>query len=103
MSVIGTDLKIKVNVSPIGTVHLEDCDFTCTFFVNDKKVTKTKAQMVRLDRDNYLALVDSTSLGIGTVKMTIKLEVPDTDFPDQTRTEIDTICTGIEIRREDTY
>ena len=102
MSVIGTDLKISVNVQPIGGVPLSECDFSCTFFVMpNNSVTLNKSEMKKVDSDTYLALVDSNKLGVGSVKMTIEIEVPDTDFTDSTRTEIETICTGIIIRKRD--
>ena len=103
MSVIGTDLKIKIHVEPIGNMSLSKCDFKCTFFVGDKSVTLQKSQMKSLDSNTYVALVDSNDLSIGTVNMTIEIEVPDEDFEDKTRTEIETICTGITIRKRDTY
>lgn len=38
MSVLGTQLKINVNVEPIGGgIHLSNCEFKCTFFINPKK------------------------------------------------------------------
>lgn len=102
MSVLGTDLKISINVHPIGGVHLSECDFSCTFFVNPaNSITLSKSEMKKVDSDTFIALVDSSLLGIGSVKMTIEIEVPDADFPDSTRTEIETLCTGITIRKKD--
>ena len=42
MSVLGTQLKINVNVEPIGDIHLADCNFKCTFFINPKKTIEQK-------------------------------------------------------------
>lgn len=113
MSIIGTELKINVNVEPIGNVHLADCDFECLFYIkgqvptasgvaSTKRGTKSvlvrKEEMLRVDDDNYVALVDSSLLGVGNVMMTIKVYVPDTDFDDGFRTEVDSVWTGVTIK-----
>lgn len=100
MSVLGTELKINVNVKPIGNIHLSNCDFTCTFFVSSAKtVVKNKSDMIKVDDDNYIALINSEDLGVGTIKMTIKVLVPDQAFEDNYRTEIETVTTGITIKK----
>lgn len=45
MSVLGTQLKINVNVEPIGDIHLSNCEFKCIFFIHPKKTIELeKAQ-----------------------------------------------------------
>ena len=101
MSVIGTELKIRINVQPIDGVHLSECDFTCSFYVTSSKtVTFSKEELIMLDNDTYLALINSEELGVGAIKMNIKILVPDDDFPNKVRTEIDTVNTGITIRNK---
>lgn len=102
MSVVGTELKLNVHVEPIGGIHLADCRFTCKFFTSAAKpMVIAKDQMNQVDEDNFIAIIDSGKLGAGTIKMTITVEVPDSDFRDGYRTEIDTVCTGITITRAD--
>lgn len=102
MSVLGTQLKINVNVEPIGDIHLSNCDFKCTFFINPKKtIEQKKSGLIKVDDDNYIALIDSSLLGTGTIRMTIEVDIPDTDFPSGYRKEIDTVCTGITIQSRD--
>lgn len=102
MSVLGTQLKINVNVEPIGSIHLSNCQFKCTFFINPKKTIELeKSSMIKVDDDNYIALIDSSLLGTGTIRMTIEVDIPDTDFPSGLRKEIDTVCTGIIIQSRD--
>lgn len=101
MSVLGTELKLKVNISPIDGIPLSNCDFYCTFFTStSKKKEVHKSNMTKIDNDNYMVLLDTKDLGIGTVKMTIKVLVPDSDFNDGYRTEIETVNTGITITKE---
>lgn len=100
MSVIGSELKINVNVKPIGNIHLSQCDFDCMFFITPSKaVTLNKSELLRVDDDNYIARIDSNELGIGTIKMNINIRIPDSDFPDGYRTEIETVCTSITIKK----
>lgn len=101
-SVIGTELKINVHVEPIdGKVHLADCEFKCEFYVyTNKSVVVEKKDMVQVDKDNFIALVDTSKIGCGTIQMTIEVDVPDGDFPDHLRKEVDTICTGVKIRQK---
>lgn len=100
MSVIGTELKIKINVKPIDNIHLSDCSFSCIFFINTSKtVVLDKSQLLKVDDDTYIALLNSEDLGVGTIKMTINIKVPDSDFSDGYRTEIETVCTGITIKK----
>lgn len=101
MSVIGTELKIRINVKPIDGIHLSECDFTCSFYVTPSKtITLTKDELIMIDNDTYLALINSEDLGVGAIKMNIKILVPDEDFPKKVRTEIDTVNTGITIRNK---
>lgn len=95
MSAIGSEIKMNVHVNPIGGIHLSDCDFTCHFFCYPNKVLNVKKEeMIKVDDDNYTALVYTKNLGTGMLYMTIKVEIPDADFEDGLRTEIETVCTG---------
>lgn len=101
MSVIGTELKLRINVKPIDGIHLSECDFTCSFYVTSSKtVALNKEDLIMVDNDTYLALINSEDLGVGAIKMNIKILVPDNDFPNKVRTEIDTVNTGVTIRNK---
>ena len=55
--------------------------------------------MVKADDDNYVALVDSSKLGTGTIRCRVTAHIPDADFDDGIRTEIEEVNTGITIVR----
>lgn len=58
--VLGTQLKLNIHIEPLGLLHMSDYDFECKFFVFQKKnVIVTKAEMVKVDKDNYLAIIDT--------------------------------------------
>lgn len=96
--VLGTQLKLKINIDPLGTLHMDEYDFECKFFVFQKKaVILNKSDMVKLDSDNYLALIDTTPLGIGNLHITLTAYIPDYDFGGDTRKEVVCVPTDINI------
>ena len=98
MVILGTELKININVEPVDNVHLAECEFVATFYANsEKSLTINKSEMIYKDIDNYIALVDSQLLGKGLVRMKLEVEIPDKDFPDGYRKEIGVVCTNIVI------
>lgn len=100
MSSLGTEFKINVHVEPIDGLHMSDYDFTCRFYIyTNRNVEISKSEMIRVDDDNYIACIDSSKLSVGTIMMRIIAQIPDADFPDGLRTEIETISTGLVISR----
>lgn len=100
MSNVGTELKINVHLDRLDGYRMSDLDFTCEFFVyNTSKVVVTKDEMVKADDDNYVACIDTSKLGAGQIKCRVTAIIPDADFADGLRTEIETVSTGITITR----
>ena len=96
--VSGTQLKLNIHIAPLGMLHMSDYDFECKFFVFQKKsITVTKEDMVKVDDDNYLAIVDTSSLGIGNLHITVTAYVPDEDFEGVLRKEVICVPTNINI------
>ena len=96
--VSGTQLKLNINVSPLDELHMADYEFECNFFVFKKRsITIKKEEMIRVDDDNYLALVDTNELGIGNLHITFIANVPDHDFGGALRKEIVCVPTDINI------
>lgn len=107
MSVLGSQFKVNIYVEPIHSssnenIHLDACDFNCIFFTTPNKyITINKSNMIKVDSDNYVAIIDSNELGVGTIKMTMEIDIPDSDFENRKRKEINTINTGIKICAKD--
>ena len=53
--------------------------------------------MIRVDENNYIAVIDSTKIGRGIIKMKLTVEIPDGDIPGGLRKEVYTHDTGIRI------
>ena len=93
---LGTIYKLCIHIDGLpGT--MDDVAFTCRFWTFKESVTLPKEEMIRLDADNYIAVIDSTLLGRGTIKVQTTVQIPDTDIEGGFRTEIYTEDTGIKI------
>jgi hypothetical protein len=95
---IGTELKLNINIEPMGEVTMDDYDWFVEVYCSAKRIVVIKKQdAIRIDDNNYVVLVDSAELGAGELKCKIYAHIPDSDFEDNTRTEVSMISTGINI------
>lgn len=95
---IGTELKLNIHIEPIGDTTMDDYDFEVEVYCSPKRpIIISKANTIRVDSDNYVVLVDTNVVGAGDLKCKVTAQVPDGDFPDQLRTEVVCIDTGINI------
>lgn len=100
-----TEHKIVIHADPIDGYSLSDYDFECKFFVvSNKMITIKKNEMTQNevdgvpDKDNFIVTLDTEkvlALGKGVLKIRLVAHIPDADFPDGTRTEVDEITTTI--------
>lgn len=98
MNTCVTEYKINVHAEPIDGLGMSEYEFECQFYVySNKVVTIKKVDMKQQetngvsDPNNYIAILDSDkvkALGKGSVKMRLVAHIPDSDFPDGTRTEV---------------
>ena len=95
---LGSEIKLNIGIEPIGQYHMEDYDFECEFYCySNRRVILGKDSMIGQDKDNYLAILDSKSLGTGVLKCKITAYIPDGDCEDGLRTEILVMDTGLQI------
>lgn len=101
MAGLGTELKLNLNIKPMGDIHAEDYDFFAEFFTNSfKKLKIEKAQMIKVDADNFICTINTDMVGCGTLMYRVRAEIPDLDMVDGFRTEqTETLCTNVAIRR----
>lgn len=101
MIVLGTELKLNVHIEPVDGLRMSQYNFDCAFYVfPNKKVIINKVDMVRVDDDNYLAMITAESamkIGKGKIQLEITAYIPDDDFPDGLRTEKTVVCTDVVI------
>lgn len=95
---IGTELKLNIHIEPIGDTTMDDYNFEVEVYCSPKRpIIIPKANAIRIDSDNYVVLVDTNVVGAGDLKCKVTAQVPDGDFPDQLRTEVVCVDTGINI------
>lgn len=95
---LGTELKLNINIEPIGEITMDHYDFEVDVWCSLKRiVTITKSEAIRVDENNYIICVDSSLLGHGQIKAKVTAYVPDNDFEDGVRTEVVYLNTNIEI------
>lgn len=95
---LGTELKLNVNIDPIGSVSMSEYDFTIEVYCSPKKnIAVTKEQAIKINEHNYVVLVDTNIVGAGDLKCKITAHIPDSDFSDGIRTEVAFIDTKIKI------
>lgn len=92
----GTVLKVNVTAELGNNLHLSDVDFEVKMYAN-KSVDFRKSDLIKVDKDNYIAVVNSNDIGTGEYFVKLTVHIPDADVEDGIRTEIVKIPTGIRI------
>lgn len=91
----GTQKKINIHIESINDLTMDDYDFTIKVYTRlPECLIVTKDEMMRIDAENYVALIDTSSLHSGELKLEITTTIPDTDFPDGYRKEVSKIITN---------
>lgn len=97
---LGTELKLNVNAELGNNLHLADVDFFAVFYVigQERTLKVKKKNMVRVDDDNYIAVVDSSKIGTGEYWMQLTVYLSDADCIDGERTEVVDVPTGVKVK-----
>ena len=83
----GTELKFTLDIQSDG-FSMADDDFKVVIKNTKKSVTISKAEMILDENENYLFTVDTGFMGTGEYWITTIAYVPDDDFDDGLRTEV---------------
>lgn len=83
----GTELKFTLDIQSEG-FSMADDDFKVVIKNTKKSVTISKAEMILNENENYLFTVDTGFMGTGEYWITTIAYVPDDDFDDGLRTEV---------------
>lgn len=97
---LGTELKINISILPLGSLTMDDYDFSVEMYCSKKRpIIIPKDSAIRVDESNYIVRVDSNVVGAGDLKCKITAKIPDEDFADGLRTEVACFETGITITK----
>jgi len=97
---LGTEARILIKVIDITGVRLEDCQFACKFYADDKENLNqilAREQMMQVDEDSYIAFVDSSLVGLGRIRVDMLLFIPDASAPSGNRQEPLETITDVEV------
>ena len=96
---LGTELKLNINIAPMGVVSMDDYDFNIDVYTqsSNKHLIIEKAETKKVDKDNYVVIIDTELVGAGRVMCKVTAYLPDGDFKDRDRKEIAVVDTGISI------
>jgi len=83
----GTELKFTLDIQSEG-FSMADDDFKVVIKNTKKSVTIPKSDMILDENENYLFTVDTGFMGTGEYWITTIAYVPDDDFDDGLRTEV---------------
>lgn len=87
--IIGSEIKIALNVEPIGDMTLSDYNWEVEFYTDREgvRVKKQKSECVDCGDGSFICVVDTTSLPSGTLTVLLTAYIPDADCEDSLRTE----------------
>lgn len=87
---LGTEKKYIINIESAG-FDMEEDEFEVIIKRGSNVLTFTKEDLIQ-DRDeeeNWYITFNTSDLGAGVASMTVIAHVPDNDFPDGIRDEVD--------------
>ena len=89
---LGSDVKIAFTAELPDGLLLKDIEFTGKVINADEKdkvLAFTKSECIMLEGGaDYVVLVDTETLGIGTYMLRLTVQIPDTDYPIGYRKEV---------------
>lgn len=83
MFTLGSDVKILVDAELPDGFTMQDVDFTVTVYnadKTDKQHVYDKSECIETEGGNYVVLVDSDELGVGSYMVKVVFKIPDTDY-----------------------
>lgn len=97
---VGSVEKVLFSAALPGDVTLADVDFSVVVMTANHSVTFSKSDCISTDDDNqYMCVVDTSTLGEGEVVLVLTAQIPDTDTTTGYRPEIIRINPHITITR----
>jgi hypothetical protein len=85
---LGTEKKYLLEIKSAG-FDMETDDFNVTIKRGANVITLKKEDLVQDHEGNFYITFDTSDLGTGVASVTVTAYVPDSDFPDGLRTEVE--------------
>lgn len=97
---VGSQIKILIEATLPDNLTLFDVDFDVVVYNDDKKDQQKKykkTECILTDESDYVVLVNSDELGVGTYMVKLTVYIPDTDFPGGRRKEVIRINPNVKV------
>lgn len=81
---LGSDVKIAFSAELPDGLTMREVPFTATVYNADRQdvqVVMTKDACIMVNDNEYVALVETDTLGVGLYMLKVVFEIPDTDYP----------------------
>ena len=94
----GSDCKVQVIIDDLPDgLTMQEVDFNCTFRVGQTKTAFSKAQLKNPEYGVFIAPLSTSTLERGDLWLDIQINVPDSDFGDGYRNELQSVMCNIKI------
>ena len=97
---MGSQLKILIAAKLPDDLRMLDVDFEVVVYnddAKDKTKVYAKTDCILTDEGDYVVLVDSDELGVGTYMVKATFQIPDSDFPTGYRKEVVRINPNVKV------
>lgn len=97
---LGSQLKILIEAELPDGLQMLDVDFEVVVYnddAKDKTKVYAKTDCILTDEGDYVVLVDSDELGVGTYMVKATFQIPDSDFPTGYRKEVVRINPNVKV------
>lgn len=97
---LGSQLKILIEAELPDGLQMLDVDFEVVVYnddAKDKTKVYAKTDCILTDDGDYVVLVDSDELGVGTYMVKATFQIPDSDFPTGYRKEVVRINPNVKV------
>lgn len=97
---LGSQLKILIEAELPDDLKMLDVDFEVVVYnddAKDKTKVYAKTDCILTDEGDYVVLVDSDELGVGTYMVKATFQIPDSDFPTGYRKEVVRINPNVKV------
>ena len=94
-----SEVEVNIHLYPIDGYTMDEYDFTCEIFCSSmRKQILHKSDLRRVDENNYVAIVDTSKIGVGKVKIRVSARVPNDNFDDGYRDIVTYLNPWVEVK-----
>ena len=95
---LGAEFKAYIKLDSVAGMTMDDYNFYAEYYCYpNNKVKVEKHDMIRKGENEYWACLNSKDIGVGPLKCCVVRHIPDADFPDGVREDMEVFDMHIHI------